>query len=604
MSASVAKARADAAHASGDGPMLVSPASEPQNSALATKCFHLWSQGKLSTTAMQEIALLAILDGAKNAELAELASIGSVGSQPGNCKRDFMRRFCSDNFLAAPSLVQTVFRDPKTSQSVAEPMAVFRPDHLIHSMAEHVEFDTFFGIQDMARFWNLVEGAGCPKLEQHPIKDVPNWKNITVPLWVHGDGVEFQDRDSLMVWTVGGLLSLQAALDSSLLMAATAKSCTIDRSRTDAGTWHEPWRCLKHGFDNLFSGEFSAVDFDGTPDPKAHQKIHPKGYRFIAWTIEGDHEFFSNTLKLPHWQSHCLCWNCNTNGTDDATTWRRLANPGWTLKSTEEHLARPASHSIFECPGVSTLMVANDSLHVIFNKGILSHFLGSILHIWCHDGPRIRQNVSPAARLGLVFGKIQEFWAHCGADCHQRLTNLKLSMFVAEDKPHAQFPSLHAKGAETKHLLPAMCWVMDQMDDGSDVHRHIMEGLVAINKFVIVMNSADWVPTPRESRRMLRYAERFLDNYAWLDAWAQQEERLLFHTVPKFHMFHHLAQFSEFLNPRACWCFKAEDWVGKISRIAASCIFGTKSTKLSVKLMEKYRFMLYFRLQRPLVDDE
>ena len=28
----------------------------------------------------------------------------------------------------------------------------------------------------------------------------------------------------------------------------------------------------------------------------------------------GDHEFFSNTLKLPHWQSHNPCWECNALG--------------------------------------------------------------------------------------------------------------------------------------------------------------------------------------------------------------------------------------------------------------------------------------------------
>ena len=57
MSASVAKARADAAHASGEVHRVVSPVSELQSSALATQCFHMWSQGRLSSTAMQEIAL-------------------------------------------------------------------------------------------------------------------------------------------------------------------------------------------------------------------------------------------------------------------------------------------------------------------------------------------------------------------------------------------------------------------------------------------------------------------------------------------------------------------------------------------------------------------
>ena len=150
--------------------------SEQKQSALATKCFHMWSQGLLSTAAMQELSLLAILDGAENAELAELASIGTCGAHPKKAKRDFMARFCKDCFLAGPTVVESLFRDPKISQTVVEPMAFFRPDLLIHSMAKHSEFDNFFGVQEIRRFWDLVESPGCPKLRHHLLTMVENWK--------------------------------------------------------------------------------------------------------------------------------------------------------------------------------------------------------------------------------------------------------------------------------------------------------------------------------------------------------------------------------------------------------------------------------------------
>lgn len=176
-------------------------------------------------------------------------------------------------------------------------------------------------------------------------------------------------------------------------------------------------------------------------------------------------------------------------------------------------------------------------------------------------------------------------------------------MFTQPEKPYVDYPSLNTKGGETKHLLPALCWVMSLLDDGSELHRQILVALVALNKFVIIVDHTDWVPTARESDRLLRYATRFLSAYEWLSNWAEAENRMLFKIVPKFHTFHHLAIKARWLSPKLCWCFKAEDYVGKISKIAASCIFGLKATKLSIKLMDKWLLMFHFRITRPVIRD-
>lgn len=38
------------------------------------------------------------------------------------------------------------------------------------------------------------------------------------------------------------------------------------------------------------------------------QPLTPGQQRAMVWTLQGDHEMFSNILKLPHWRS---CWSCD-----------------------------------------------------------------------------------------------------------------------------------------------------------------------------------------------------------------------------------------------------------------------------------------------------
>ena len=51
----------------------------------------MWGLGKLSPTAMQEIAHAAVNDGVDAEELHELASLGTWGEHPGNTHRDLRR---------------------------------------------------------------------------------------------------------------------------------------------------------------------------------------------------------------------------------------------------------------------------------------------------------------------------------------------------------------------------------------------------------------------------------------------------------------------------------------------------------------------------------
>ena len=257
-----------------------------------------------------------------------------------------------------------------------------------------------------------------------------------------------------------------------------------------------------------------------------------------------------------------------------------------------------STHPIFSIPGVTTRLVRGDGLHIKFTKGMYAHLLGSVLHYLCwHDGPGAHQAVEPCQRLALVFTHVQLHDRE-----HQtatRLTNLKLSMFTKTKTPHAAYAFLTAKGAECKHLAPALLSVCRSiLDLGNIVDQHIVAALEKVSQLVDLFDAASMFLKDEEYEAALRKAEDFLDSYDWLNKWALEHERKLFHVTIKFHTFWHLVVNSKCLNPRFHWCFKSEDFVGRISHITHSVSMSVRSTRLSLKVSPKYRIMLHLRLTR------
>ena len=147
---------------------------------------------------------------------------------------------------------------------------------------------------------------------------------------------------------------------------------------------------------------------EGEPLPKGMealvgQQLVPGGYRAAIWNIQGDADFCSNTLGLPHWASKFPCWECDCQRP-------RFKGKRCPCKICEEKqkfvqvdisaaLANPTSkHPIFEIPGVSTKNLLHDALHVLYGKGVGSHLLGSLLHFLCYRD-KGRQLVPATERL-------------------------------------------------------------------------------------------------------------------------------------------------------------------------------------------------------------
>ena len=267
----------------------------------------------------------------------------------------------------------------------------------------------------------------------------------------------------------------------------------------------------------------------------------------------------------------------------------------WTPKAAL--LKGKANHCLFSVPGLTTRMVRHDGLHVLFVRGVCAHLVGSILHCMAFFDGKGVQSVKPSERLAFIFEEIQEVYKRSSAPT--RLTNLKLSMICDVAKPHKQFAKLDCKGAEMKHLCVALLPVIKNMlDRKQEQHRDMVSALQCMVDLIQLFDRIGIFPSSKEYMQARNLEKRFFAHYDSLNIWAQENDRLLFHLVMKHHTLHHMVRDSQFLNPRNCWNFRAEDFVGKISRLGASVAMGVRSTKMSQKINAKYRILLHLQLVR------
>ncbi len=574
-------------------------------SVLVTKLLALWSSGHMSATAVQELAHAALLDGLQHEEIAQLASLGATGAWMGNVGRDLMRRVSKDVPLPEPTMLSVPCMDPVSGEYSLEQCGVFLPHEMFGKlMAYYEDSESIFEAARGPWFWRNVKGQD-PKLQDNPMLAVQEWQNKFIPCYIHGDGVQYENDDSLMVFSWGSLLSEAPSMDSSIFLAAWPKSCTVKGSENQLGTWDVLMKVLCWSFESLFAGVHPLLDWEGTQWPVgSHQQelagtpLTSSGKRVAVWSLLGDMEYFVNMLRMPHWSSSAWCWLDNSHSTDPQRDWRefRPGRSGWVYRTIEEELQqRKSPHPFFRLPGVTCFSIALDALHVLYCKGVYSHVFGSLLHtlVW-PSGKRPAEG--PQARLAALFREIQDLYKHF--EVPYRLNSLRFSMFCDPSAPHASHPALSAKAAESKALLPIMHILARRHHEGS-MHDNQREAcLEALLEYQRCIDSAGMFLTDAEASRSKWWMQKALVHYSWLNKWALQHERKLWHLTPKFHWALHMSEQAATLNPRAVWTFRSEDYVGKISVICHSCTFGTRRSAQAHKLCNKYRCNLHLRLTR------
>lgn len=584
---------------------------EEIDNPLCTRLIELWSQGHLSASQVAEICHLSMLSGCEHPQIVAGAKCGNFGQNRPSTHRDMVAAWCKKIHIAEPHMVKVPVKDPKTQREGTEEVALMLP-HLVFSNLSHEypdNFEAMFAITDCKNFWGGMEKCKDPRLVS-PItltKGKVDKPEKTVPLFVHGDGCEFQTRDSLMTWSFGSLLSKNTSLSPHILLTAVPKSCTLKE------TWKPLDKWISWSFAALTKGMHPDLDPWGKPLTKgllaelAGQPLTKGHHRGVLWSIQGDQEFYSNVLQMGHWNSQYPCHECDAQKPVYKKTPCPAGKSVKLLKEDERDWKRvsPAqaapdkrsSHPLFSIPGVSTALVRGDALHILYSRGIASHLAGSLLAYVCYfDWPH-RQQVPPNTRLQALFSRIKELYP-VGVT---KMTNLRLCMVVDTQRPHKSYPCLESKASECKRLLPCLEIVMKEVLDEEEnpIHSTMLGCLSCLNSLIQHFDSVDLFLSRAEYAKGQDLAKRFYSLYSDLHDWAEDVGRKMLNITHKFHTSIHLFENTKYMNFRIHHNFRSEHFVGQISQLGHSCSFGVKSTRLSVKLMDKYRILLHLQLTRP-----
>ena len=573
-------------------------------SALANCLLELWGYGRLSATGVQRLAEAAVMDGMRDEALVLLASTGTFGSHPGNINRDLRRVYLRDLQLPALYDVPVAYISLKEDNPFLESKAsCLLPHEVLHKLSHFypMEYERMFGIASCQEFWGQCR-EDDPRFYQSPVMERADWMSCFVPLWVHGDGVQFQTNDSLLTIDWGGVLGVGSTIDTAIYTAAWPASVRAQTKRGHpANTWDPIWDVLCWSFTCCFTGTHPPVDHRGEPWPHGSEQerlagtsLTPQGHRFAIWNLVGDRDFFTKEFGLPSHSSNNFCWNCKADRTTPGLEWTDFRpGTGWeeTLVSAADALAEPASgHPVFSIPGVCLHSVRYDMLHVTDNHGVSNHFIGNVLFELCfRPGPR-----RPHQTLGVIWQRIQELYSAYGS--RSRLTSLQLSMFCNPSRPHREYPMLKTKAAETRHLIGIIYQVCLELDAQSEHDQHRLLAAQHLHEFYLVVDRNGILLPPSESSQLFESVRRFLVHYSWLASESVSLGLVRYNVAPKFHDLWHLAYMAKWQNPRTHWTYKSEDFVGVVATMGMSCQHGTAAHNLSHSLGDKYRALLHMRL--------
>ena len=69
----------------------------------------------------------------------------------------------------------------------------------------------------------------------------------------------------------------------------------------------------------------------------------------------------------------------------------------------------------------------------------------------------------------------------------------------------------------------------------------------------------------------------------------------VFNVPIKMHVLQHILDRATFISPKATSCYRFEDFLGKIVKVAGSCVNGTPMRLIGPKVVDNYRVALGVR---------
>ena len=131
--------------------------------------------------------------------------------------------------------------------------------------------------------------------------------------------------------------------------------------------------------------------------------------------------------------------------------------------------------------------------------------------------------------------------------------------------------------------------------------QHVVAALEYLSAFYdTVLTHGCFLPAA-DGRRAKTGLERYLVHYQYLTNLflnSDPRRRLFYITEKRNHYPWHIAQACEYYNPKQGWTYQDEDFMGKMSQLAASVVRGLGPCRLGPALMWKYRNRVHIRYNR------
>lgn len=567
-----------------------------EHSPLWLALMNKWAWGVLSAPGVQELAIAAYQTGCSASDVKVLAHLGSAGAQQGNIHRDLLRQYCSDTLSPDPVPIQVPMqlKDEASGEFVVQvhDCHIFLPHDWWASLDGTDHIREALGQDGLKDFWANVSESN-PKLHDSPFADVQDKHNY-VPLLVHGDGGQFQSRDSLFIISMRSILSTLPVLMSMFLLAAVPKKC---RAKSTAGdTVQMVWKWLAWSFAAMYAGIHPLVDADGKDWPIGSQRkqlsgtpLCPRsGLKAIIWVLGGDYDYLSNELGLKHHGSNEPCSYCDCNVTNKP--WNDF-RPGaiWKtgVKTVQQTRANcPTNHVIMSVPGVVFETIHLDTMHLL-ELGILLHQAGNILADIVYDHlPGSKQAATQSLnRL------IASIYSDLKTPSDRRVPQLEIQNICAS---RLQFPCLlGVKAREARYFVPVLLQLCEKFQTEDVYTKHRTACMAELVRIYEVVDAHAFHVPPEDVQKLRVATDRYLLHYSWLAKYSMQRKWMRWSLVPKFHYLWHLSDQVAHLSPRASWSYCGESLVGAICALGQACSAGTASHKLSKGLTAKYRIAMH-----------
>ena len=97
---------------------------------------------------------------------------------------------------------------------------------------------------------------------------------------------------------------------------------------------------------------------------------------------------------------------------------------------------------------------------------------------------------------------------------------------------------------------------------------------------------------------LLQSCDDFLVHYNWLCHNGLESGNMHYNIVLKTHMLWHICYMARWINPRFCWAYEFEDFVGQMITSAKACMAGTPLRLVGKKVLQSYLMVLNLRLNR------